>query len=87
MVSGKGDDEEGANVLNVRIWVEDAVLEYEPRCIAKTAEKILTKYWHAGGRSDADTKGNPKLETVRGRYLRGTMKRRVLMCWLKAGER
>ena len=36
VVSGKGDDEEGANVLNVRIWVEDAVLEYEPRCIAKT---------------------------------------------------
>ena len=34
-VSGKGDDEEGANVLNVRIWVEGAVSDYEPRCVAK----------------------------------------------------
>ena len=38
------DDEEGTNVLNVRIWVEGAVLEYEPHCIAKTPGKLLTKY-------------------------------------------
>ena len=31
VVSGQGDDEEGANVLNFRIWLEGAVLEYEPR--------------------------------------------------------
>ena len=41
VVSGKGDDEEGANVLNVRIWVEGAVLEYEPRCVTKPLGRIL----------------------------------------------
>ena len=35
MVSGKGDDKEGANVLNVKVWVAGAVLEYEPFCVAK----------------------------------------------------
>ena len=56
MVSGKGDDEEGANVLNVRIWVEGAFLENEPHCVAKTQGKILTTYQHAGGgRPDSDT--------------------------------
>ena len=49
MVSGQGEDEEGANVLNVIIWVEGAVLEYEPRCVAKTPWKISTTYRHAGG--------------------------------------
>ena len=33
VVSGQGDDKEGENVLNIRIWVEGAALEYEPRCI------------------------------------------------------
>ena len=57
MVSGQVDDEEGVNVLNVRIWVESYVLEYEPRCIAKKNGEIPNTYRHAGGgRPDADTK-------------------------------
>ena len=40
VVSGHGYDEEGASVLNVRIWVEGAVLEYEPRCVAKNQGKF-----------------------------------------------
>ena len=28
VVSGQGDDKEGANVMNIIIWVEGAVLEY-----------------------------------------------------------
>ena len=63
MVSGQGNDEEGANVLNVIICVEGSVLEYEPRCVAKTQRKILTTYRHAGGRPDADMKENTALET------------------------
>ena len=35
VVSGQGDDEEGAKVLNVRIWVGVAVLECELRFVAK----------------------------------------------------
>ena len=35
MVSGQGDDKEGANVLNFIIWLEGAVLKYEPHCVAK----------------------------------------------------
>ena len=49
MVSGQGNDKEGANVLNVRIWVEGAVLEYEPRCVEKTPGEISNTYWQAGG--------------------------------------
>ena len=49
VVSGQGYEEEGANVMDVSIWVESAVLEYEPRCFAKTPGKILTMYWHTGG--------------------------------------
>ena len=49
VVSGQGDYEEGAKVLNVRIWVKDAALEYEPRCVAKTPGGGLTTYRHAGG--------------------------------------
>ena len=49
MVSGQGKVKEGANVLNVRIWVEGAVLEYEPSCVAKTWGNIFTTYLHAGG--------------------------------------
>ena len=65
MVSGQGNNEEGYNLLNVRIWVKGAVLEYKPRCVAKTPGKISTTYWHAGGaRLDADTKENTMLETV-----------------------
>ena len=36
VVSGQVNYERVANVLNVRIWVEGAVLEYEPCCVAKT---------------------------------------------------
>ena len=49
VVSGQGNDKEGANVLNVRIWVEGSVLEYELSCVVKTPGKISTMYWHAGG--------------------------------------
>ena len=49
MVSGQGNVEGGANLLNVRIWVEGVVLENEPHCVAKTQGKILTTYQHAGG--------------------------------------
>ena len=35
VVSGQGDDKEGANTINVRIWVDSAVLEYESLCVAK----------------------------------------------------
>ena len=59
MVSGQGNDGEGANVLNVIIWVEDALLEYETRCVTKTPGKILTKYWHAGGAPGCRYKGKP----------------------------
>ena len=48
-MSGQGNEEEGANVLNIIIWVEDAVLEYDPRCVAKTQGKISTTDWHVGG--------------------------------------
>ena len=48
MVSGQVDDQEGANVMDVRIWVEGADLEYEPRCVAKKTENILTTYQHTG---------------------------------------
>ena len=43
------DDEEGANVLNVTIWVEGSVLEYELRCVPKKTRKISATYQHAGG--------------------------------------
>ena len=56
VVSGQGNVEGGANLLNVRIWVEGVVLENEPHCVAKTQGKILTTYQHAGGgRPDSDT--------------------------------
>ena len=48
MVSGQGNDEEGTNLLNIITWVEGAVLEYEPRNVAKTPGKLLTTYRHAG---------------------------------------
>ena len=49
VMSGQVNEEEGANVLNIIIWVEDAVLEYDPRCVAKTQGKISTTDWHVGG--------------------------------------
>ena len=49
VVSGQGNNEEGENVLNVRIWGEGAVLEYELRCAAKTPGSILTTYRNVGG--------------------------------------
>ena len=48
-MTGQGDGEEGANVLNVRIWVEGAVLEYEPRRVEKNPGKFSTTYRHAWG--------------------------------------
>ena len=64
VMSGQGYDEEGNNVLIVIIWVEGDILEYEPCCVAKTLGKFLTRYWHAGGRPDANTKENTALEKV-----------------------
>ena len=49
MVSEQGNEEEGANVLNIIIWLEGAFLEYEPCCVAKTLGKFLTAYQHAEG--------------------------------------
>ena len=72
VVPGQGDDKKCDNVLNDRIWVEGAVLEYEPRCVAKTPGKISTTYQHAGGVTVCQYKGEPVLETVQGRRLRGS---------------
>ena len=63
VVSGQVDDKEGANVLNVRIWVEGAVLEYEPCCVAKPPGKFRLRIGTQGRGADADTKENPALET------------------------
>ena len=49
VVSGQEYDEEVANMMNVKIWEEGSVLEYEPHCVAKTRGKISTPYRHAGG--------------------------------------
>ena len=49
MVSGHGYDKEGGNLLNVIIWVESDVLEYELLCVIKTPGKISTTYRYAGG--------------------------------------
>ena len=49
MVSVQVSDKEGANVLNVIIWMEGSVLEYKLSCVVKTPGKISTKYRHAGG--------------------------------------
>ena len=86
--SGKGDDEECANVLNVRIWLEGAVLEYEPCWVAKTPWKILTAYRHAGGANRCGYKGKFCVgKSMRETFEGGPMQRRLLMCWLKAQER
>ena len=71
MVSWQVDDEGGANVLSVRIWVKSAVLEYEPRCSAKKTGKFWLRTGTQGGGADADTKENPALESVWRRRLRG----------------
>ena len=52
MVSGKGNAKEGANILNVRIWVEGAVLEYEQRCVAKPPGKFSEETGHSFWRFD-----------------------------------
>ena len=52
VVSGQGNNEENANVMNVIIWVEGAVLEYRLRMGTQ------------GGRPDFGTKENPVMETV-----------------------
>ena len=52
VVSGQGNNEENANVMNVIIWVEGAVLEYRLRMGTQ------------GGRADFCTKENPVMETV-----------------------
>ena len=51
-------------MLNVRFWVEGAVLEYELRCIAKTLGKFLALCWK---QYEGDMRG-------------GGMQRKVLMC-------
>ena len=45
----QGNYEEGANVLNLRIWVEGAVLEYERGCVTKKQGGGLATYRHNGG--------------------------------------
>ena len=64
MVLGQGDDKEGANILNVRIWVEGAVLEYETRCVKTKCGNFGLRVSTLGGRPDANTKENPVLETI-----------------------
>ena len=64
VVSGQGDDEEGANVLNVSIWVEGAVLEYERGCVTKKRGEFWLSIGTTVGRPYADTKENPVLEYV-----------------------
>ena len=49
VVSGQVNDEEGFNVLNVRTWLEGAVLEYEPRCVAKKQGNFDYVSAHKGG--------------------------------------
>ena len=58
-------------MLNVRIWVEGAVLEYEPCCVAKTPGKILTTYKHTGGAPGCRYKGKSCVGNSMGRRLRG----------------
>ena len=56
MVSWKGNDEEGANMLKIRIWVEGAVLEYDPRCVAKNPGIFQLRIGtQGGGHQDANT--------------------------------
>ena len=88
VVLGQGDDKEGANILNVRIWVEGAVLEYEPRYIANSLGGILTTYGHAEGVPGCRYKqkscvGKSMMKTVQG----GPIQRRLLVCWLNKGRR
>ena len=87
MVSGQVDDEEGVNVLNVRIWVESYVLEYEPRCIAKKTGKFRIRIGTQGGRPDTETKKILCWKKYEGEVWGVPIQRMMLMCWLKAGER
>ena len=57
VVSVQGDDEEGAKVLNVRIWVGGAVLECELHFVAKTPGGILIIYRHTGGAPGCQQEG------------------------------
>ena len=57
VVSGQGNYKEGANTINVRIWVDGAVLEYDPCCVAKPPGKHSTTYRNAGGAPGCRHKG------------------------------
>ena len=58
-------------MLNVRIWVEALVLEYEPSCVAKTPENFQLHISKQERRLDADTKENTVLEKVWGKRFSG----------------
>ena len=64
VVSGKGYDEKGSNVMNARILLEGAVLEYEPLCVTKKTVKFRLQIGTHGGHPDANRKENSPLETV-----------------------
>ena len=57
MVTGQGYYKEGANVLNVIIWVGGAVLECELHFVAKTPGGILIIYRHTGGAPGCQQEG------------------------------
>ena len=64
MVSGQGNEEEGANVLNVSIWVEGAVWNMKGAASQKNRGEFWLRIGTTGGRPYADTKENPVLEYV-----------------------
>ena len=88
VVPGQGNNKEGVNVLNVRIWVEGAVLEYEPRYIENSLGGNFDYIWACRGSAwkpiqtkilrrkeyDEDSSGGP-------------IQRRLLVCWLNKGGR
>ena len=88
VVSGQSNDEEGVKVLKVIIWVEGAVLEYEPRCVATPPRENFD--YVSARRGGARMTIQRKIlcwKQYEGDVCGGTMQRRVLMCWPKAGER
>ena len=59
MVSGQGDFEEGANVLNTRIWVEGSVFVILTALRQKKGGNFDYVLTRRGGRPDANKKENP----------------------------
>ena len=55
-MSRKGDDDKGANVLNIIILVEGYFLEYVSRCVAKSLGGFWLRNGTQAGRLDDDTK-------------------------------